>query len=226
MNTDRTMARLAAANPFPPSSPSAPSTSSRRPRRRAVVAALAAGLVAVPALAFASDLGDLFGFSTSGQPVATADTQFARVSGLDEALAELEFPSTMRLIATRDGISFYAARRADGYLCFAVDASPATSDHKGVGCDLGNPSLPGNPDFPSPARPIFDFSRFGGHLAGFAADGVATVDLLDGGGDVIDSAPVTDNVYADANPPAGGAAIEALDAHGSVVYRRSFDQAP
>jgi hypothetical protein len=37
---------------------------------------------------------------------------------------------------------------------------------------------------------------------------------------------VSDNVYADANPPAGGAAIEALDANGTVVYERSFDQAP
>jgi hypothetical protein len=220
VSTDPVIARLSAANPFP-----APVARSRAPRR-VLVAAVAAVLVAVPAIAFAGDVGGLFGFSTQGQPVATSDTPFGTVSSLAEALDELGMPSTLQLIATRDGISFYAARRADGYLCFAIDAAPGADAHKGVGCDLGNPSLPGNPAFPSPARPVFDFSRFSRKLVGFAADGVATVDLLDGSGNVIASAPVSDNVYADANPPAGGAAIEALDANGTVVYERSFDQAP
>jgi hypothetical protein len=79
---------------------------------------------------------------------------------------------------------------------------------------------------PSPARPIFDFSRFGGQLAGFAADGVTTVELLDAAGTVIASAPAIDNVYVEADPAAGGAAVEALDAQGTVVYERGFDQAP
>ena len=34
------------------------------------------------------------------------------------------------------------------------------------------------------------------------------------------------NVYADAEPPAGAVAVEAVDSQGTVVYRRSFDQAP
>jgi hypothetical protein len=97
-----------------------------------------------------------------------------------------------------------------------------------VACDLGNPSLPGTPAFPSPERPILDFSHFskGARLAGFAADGISTVNLLDTAGNVIASAPVSDNVYADANPPAGGAAVEALDSNGTVVYKRSFDEQP
>ena len=72
------------------------------------------------------------------------------------------------------------------------------------------------------------FSRLsnGAHLAGFAADGISTVDLLDADGNVLASAPVTDNVYADANPPAVGAAVEALDDDGKVIYKRSFDEAP
>ena len=52
------------------------------------------------------------------------------------------------------------------------------------------------------------------------------MDLLDTEGNVIASAPVSDNVYAVANPPGGGVAVEALDSHGSVIYKRSFDQAP
>jgi hypothetical protein len=226
VSTDPIIVRLAAANPFPATTTPAAVTRRLRPRRRVVAAALATVLVVVPAVAFAGDIGDLFGFSTQGQPVATSDTPFSQASGLAQALAELGFPSTLQLIETRDGISFYAARRSDGYFCFAIDAAPSEPAHKGVGCDLGNPSLPGNPAFPSPARPVFDFSRFSGHLAGFAADGITTVNLLDAAGNVIASSPVTDNVYADATPPAGGEAIEALDAHGTVVYKRSFDQAP
>jgi hypothetical protein len=189
---------------------------------------LAAVLVAAPAVAFAGDIAGLFGFSTQGQPVATSETPFSKASGLNRAMAELGFPATLQLIATREGISFYAARRADGHVCVAIDTAPAAADHKAVGCDLGNPSYPGNPAFPSPERPIIDFSRFSdaAPLAGFAADGISTVNLLDQAGNVIASAPVSDNVYADANPPAGGAAVEALDSHDDVIYERAFDEAP
>jgi hypothetical protein len=160
--------------------------------------------------------------------VATSETPFSDVTGLDEAIAELGFPATLHLIASRDGVTFYAARRADGHVCVAIDTAPGAAGHKAVACDLGNPSLAGEPAFPSPERPILDFSRFssGSRLAGFAADGVTTVDLLDHAGNVIASAPVSDNVYADANPPASGTAVEAVDSHGEVVYQRAFDEAP
>jgi len=228
VSTEPVIARLAAANPFPAVATRPGAPRGFRSRRRALVAALVAAAVAVPAVAFAGDIGGLFGFSTEGQPVATSDTSFSKASGLNQAMAELGFPSTLQLIATRDGISFYAARRADGHVCVAIDAGPGSADHKAVGCDLGNPSLSGNPAFPSPERPIIDFSRFsnGGRLAGFATDGITTVNLLDAAGNVIASAAVSDNVYADANPPAGGAAVEALDSHGGVIYKRSFDQTP
>ena len=227
MNTDGVIARLAAANPFPPTFPPANPTQRVRSHRRVLVAVLAAA-VAVPAIAFAGDIGGLFGFSSQGQPVATSGTPFSQASGLDEAMAELGFPSTLQLIASRDGISFYAARRADGRVCVALDLAPGSADHKAVACDLGNPSLPGTPAFPSPERPILDFSRFsnGARLAGFAADGVSTVNLLDAAGNMIASAPVSDNVYADPSPPAGGAAVEALDSDGTVIYERSLDEAP
>jgi hypothetical protein len=227
MSTHPVIARLAAANPFPPTAPRTAATRSLA-RRRALIAAVAALVVALPAVALGTDVGGLFGFSTEGEPIATGDTPFGHDSGLEQAMTDLGFPSTLQLIATRDGIAFYAARRADGHFCFAVDAEPGAADHKGVGCDLGNPSLPGEPAFPSPARPIIDFSQFssGQHLVGFAADGVASVDLLDAAGSVIASAPVSDNVYAVATPPPGGAAVEALDARGTVVYERTFGEAP
>lgn len=219
MTSDPVIARLAAANPFP----APPATASRpprfRPRRRLLAAAIAAALVSVPAAAFADDIGGLLGFSTQGQPVATRDTALSQLSGLNAAMGELGFPSTLRLLDERDGIRFYAARRADGRFCFGIERRTGEA---GGGCVLGGAS------FPSPERPIIDFSRFsdGARLAGFAADGVANVSLLDDSGGVIASAPVVNNVYADADPPAGAVAVEAVDNHGTVVYRRSFDQAP
>jgi hypothetical protein len=119
----------------------------------------------------------------------------------------------------RDGIGFYAARRADGSFCSAIERRAGEA---GVGCVLGGLS------FPSPERPILDFSRFSGgaHLVGFAADGVANVSLLDDSGGVIASSPVVNNAHADAERPAGAVAVEAVDSQGTVVYRRRFAQAP
>jgi hypothetical protein len=217
MMNDSVIARLAAANPVagpPPLTAAGP-----RLRRRSLAAAVVAAAIAVPAAAFAGDIGGLLGFSTQGQPVATSATPFAQTSGLNQALRELAVPSTLQLLATRDAITFYAARRPDGVVCFAVDSGGG----KGVGCDLGSPS---GVRFPSPERPIIDFSRDGTELAGFAADGVANVALVDPTGATLAATPVIDNVYADANPPAGGVAVEALDAHGAVIYRRTFGQAP
>lgn len=219
MTNDPLIGRLAAANPFPAPLATASPRFRRRPRRRLLAAAIAVALVSVPAGAFADEIGGLLGFSTQGQPVATSDTALSQVSGLREAMQELGFPSTLRLLDRREGIGFYAARRASGNFCFAIERRTGEA---GVGCVLGGPA------FPSPERPILDFSRFshGARLIGFAADGVANVSLLDDSGRVIASAPVVNNVYADADPPAGGVAVEAADSDGSVIYRRTFDQAP
>jgi hypothetical protein len=220
MINDSVIARLAAANPVAGPPPPAAASARRGGRRRHMLAAaVAAAAIAVPAAAFAGDIGGMLGFSTKGQPVATSATPFAQISGLNQALQELGVPSTLQLLAQRDAIAFYAARRPDGIVCFAVDSGRG----KGVGCDLGSPS---GARFPSAERPIIDFSRDGAQLAGFAADGVVSVALVDAAGATIATAPVIGNVYADANPPSGAVGVEALDAHGTVIYRRTFGQAP
>jgi hypothetical protein len=219
---DPVITRLAAANPYPAPTASPAANAPRRFTPRVVLgAAVAAIAISVPLAAFASDISGLFDVSTQGQPVATSDTSFARVTALNAALRELDFPSTMQLLDEREGVSFYGARRRDGRFCFAVESGAG----KAVGCDNGSPS---GAVFPSAQRPIIDFSRFsdGARLVGFAADGVASVALFDASGMRIASAPVVNNVYADVNPPAGAAGVEALDAHGAVIYRRSFDHAP
>lgn len=219
---DPVITRLAAANPYPAPTASPVANAPQRSTPRLVLAAaVAATAISLPLAAFAGDISGLFGFSTQGQPVATSDTSFARVTALNAALQELAFPSTLQLIEERAGVSFYSARRGDGTFCFAVESGAG----RAVGCDDGSPS---GAVFPSAQRPIIDFSRFSGgaRLQGFAADGVASVALFDAAGARIASAPVVDNVYVDVNPPTGAAGVEALDAYGAVIYRRSFDHAP
>jgi hypothetical protein len=220
MMNDAVLTRLAAANPVGVVSPPTPTIDRRgKQRRRALVLALAAAAIAAPAVAFADDIGALFGFTTEGQPVATSATPFAQVSALNDALQELAVPPTLRLLAQRGGIGFYAARRPDGVVCFAVDSERG----KAVGCDFGSPT---GARFPSAQRPIIDFSRIGGRLAGFAADGVASVALVDAAAATIATAPVIDNVYANADVAPGGVGVQALDAQGTVVYRHAFGEAP
>ena len=218
MRHNRLIVRLAAANPVPTTSYVHQTTPFRmRPLRAGLAAMLAAAAIGIPAVAFADDIGGLFGFSNQGTPVDTSSTPFTQASALNDAMEELGFPTTLQLLGQRDGISFYAARKADGSFCFAVDSGRG----KGVGCDL---SL----RFPSPARPIIDFSRFSGgvRLAGFAADGVSRVALVDPAGATIVSAPVIGNIYAAPNPGSGAVGVEALDAEGNVVYARSFHEEP
>jgi RNA polymerase sigma-70 factor, ECF subfamily len=81
----------------------------RFPRRAALAAAFAAAAIGVPAVAFADELGSLFGFSTEGKPVPTSASPFTRDSSLNQAMEELGFPSRLHLVTERDGVRFYAA---------------------------------------------------------------------------------------------------------------------
>ena len=213
MKDDRLIARLAAANPVPTG---VHVREPRLPRRAALTALFAAVAIGVPTVAFADDIGELFRFSNKGTPLATSDSPFTQHSRLTEAMDELDFPATLQFLTERAGIRFYAARRANGDFCFAVESDRG----KAVGCNV-------TPAFPSRDRPIVDFSRFskGARLAGFAADGVRTVALVDASGGQVASAPVLDNVYAAAGAP-DAVGIVARDADGNTVYERSFDEAP
>jgi hypothetical protein len=217
MNDDQLIARLAAANPVPNDAHVREPQPLRFPRRIALAAAFAAAAIGLPAVAFADEIGTLFGFSNEGTTVATSASPFTQDSSLNQAMQELGFPSRLHLLTERDGVKFYAARRANGAFCFAIDLD----GRKAVGCNM-------SPAFPSPQRPIVDFSRFskGARIVGFAADGVSTIALVDASGATIATAPVIDNVYAATNTAPGAAGVEALDSQGAVVYTRSFHEAP
>jgi hypothetical protein len=177
-------------------------------RRRSLVALALAAAVVVPTAALAGHITGLLGLSNQGKPVATGS--LSKDTGLVRALRELGFPSTLQLLGTRDGIDFYAAQRPGGQFCFAVvsssDGPPrAASD---VGCDGA---------FPSRGDPV-SVSWVGGRLAGFAADGVASVEVLDASGATLATAGVRDNLFVGGSAaPTGAVTIRSLDANGNVV---------
>jgi hypothetical protein len=180
-----------------------------RPRRVAIGVALAA-IVAVPATAFAGRLGDLLGISNDGTPISTGSILPGETK-LDAALSELKLGATMQSLGTLNGIRFYATRNADGDFCFAMVRVDGQLG-KGLGCVRRGHSFPSATvqalTFPDSTR-----------LQGLAADGVATVQALDASGNVLDSTPVEDNLFAStADLPAGAVtAVRTLDASGNVT---------
>jgi hypothetical protein len=212
------IARLAAANPVPGDAPLPVPEPLRVPKRAAFALAVVA-LLAVPAVAFAGKLGDLLGISNAGTSVSTSSVLPGQVN-LDQAMQELNVGGTMQFLGTVNGASFYATRNADGNFCVAIDHT-ADQYEKGFGCDLNADN------FPSADRQVLAFPP-GQWLQGVAADGVATVELLDADGNVIASVPVTNNLFAEDGVDAQGraATIVTLDANGNVTSSRPLPQGP
>ena len=211
------IARLAAANPVPTGAPLHASPALRV--RRLAVAAVVAAAIAIPAVAFAGQLADVLGISNEGTPVSTSSVLPGQ-GKLDDAIRELKVGSTMQLLGTLNGVRFYAARNADGHLCLAIDHVDAQYE-KGFGCDLNAD------DFPSANVQALTFPVLT-RLQGVAADGVVTVQALDENGNVLDSTPVEDNLFATTTDiPAGAtASIRTLDANGNATATEPLPKAP
>jgi hypothetical protein len=203
------------------------------PRRRAAVAVIAAVALAIPALALSGVLGSLFGFTNQGAPVSPDD--LSRVSAVLSLTGAT--PGSVVQLASRDGWAFYGARTPNGDVCY-FDAPAGQSESDGIpnaGAAGGCKAAAGEADFPSPARPVFNMSHYFGvppdmsivTLAGVAADGVASVEVLAlGDCHVVATAPVTDNVYlADDLPPVPEAEVVALGADGTPVWHQAVDAA-
>lgn len=201
--TNDVIARLTAANPVPTPA------RVRRPRRRYLLVLAAAALL-VPA-AYAA--GRLLGISNEGTSVPTSSVLPGQ-SQLDQALQEMQVGDTMQELGTVNGVRIYAARTAAGHICLAIDHVAETYD-KGVLCDWNDPG------FPSPGDQVLSFP---GQLQGIAADGVATVAFTDADGNVLDSTPVTNNLFASSTRLGMGVAtyIEALGANGNVLSKRKL----
>jgi hypothetical protein len=76
------------------------------------------------------------------------------------------------------------------------------------------------PGFPDGEKVL----TFPGQLQGIAADGVATVAFVDADGTVLDSTPVTDNLFASSTRIGIGVAayVEGRDANGAVVAKQKL----
>jgi hypothetical protein len=120
----------------------------------------------------------------------------------------------MQSLGTLNGVAFFATRNASGDFCLAVDHVTA-ADGKGVLCDLNEDN------FPSTNVKALSFPRT---LLGVAADGVATVALVDTAGNLIDSTPVVDNLFVSSNgqTPYVAAYLETLDDHGAVLTKQKL----
>lgn len=190
-------------------------------RRHYVVVVVAAILLVVPALALSGTLDGLFGFSAVGTP-PTVPIASTSLSALDRLGAS---PGTVRLVATREGEAFYAARSTTGQLCVGVaDAGSTALSFDNLRCGGG-----GSDSFPSAGVPVIETSAVFGQdgsadvfmhqLAGFAVDGVARV-AASGPSGVVISAEVKDNVFFTDVPHEPVTAIEAFDAAGNLMWTR------
>ena len=196
------------------------------PLRRLGLIAAAVAAIVVPTAAFADQIGQILGLTNSGTPIAETQLPDWQLS----ALQTTGFPTnTIRLLGKRSGISFYVSRQPNGGTCFAIGLPPGAAttpiDALSCGSELGS--------FPSSTDPIADFSASTSaadgsiqvtRLAGFAADPIASIALLDADDNAIYTTSVVDNIYyaADDLPVSPAASIAALDSQGRIVYRKQL----
>lgn len=215
MTDDLLLARLARANPVPFDPPKR-TAAAHRPHRRPLLVVAAVAAIAIPAAAFGSQVGGLLGLGDRGTTLPTSSVPEA------PSMAGLDWPVTSRLLGTREGVSFYASKRADGGFCLAIDVND-----RGAGSMLtcAPPDLAALE--PILGVPVFASESQLHRLAGVAADGVARVALVAADGSEIASTPVVDNLYA-ANdvPDVAAAAVVAYDAQGNEVYRHALGVPP
>jgi hypothetical protein len=139
--------------------------------------------------------------SANGRPVVPSGDA-ARMLNTVEG-EQVGSVSSVLLLATRADQSFYRVLTTRGNGCYA--AGPAAETGSQV-TDLGIVVCPVDPAFPSADLPILDMSPMTrstngnsrNHLSkveGFAADGVASIDLRGANGKTVSRITVLDNVY-------------------------------
>ena len=199
-----------------------------RALRLGLLAAVVAA-VGVPTAAFADQIGQLLGLSNSGTPVSTGQIPAHQLS----ALESVGFPAgSVRLLAHRAGVSFYAAKATSGGYCFAIGLRAQTTPPSidALACQGGTIG-----SFPSASDPVADFSALNATsnvtyvttLAGFATDNVSRVAVVDASGKLIYSTAVVQNVYAAGDVPQTSAtAIIAFDNSSTIIYRKQLAPPP
>jgi hypothetical protein len=198
-----------------------------RALRLGLLAAVAAA-IGIPTVAFADQIGQVLGLSNRGTPVPSTQIPAPQLS----ALEKIGFPAgQLRELASRAGISFYAAKKTDGGYCFAIGLrSQAKPSIDALSCQGGTIG-----SFPSTNDPVADFTALNETagityittLAGFATDTVSRVGVLDTSGKLLYSTSVEQNVYAaDDVPQTPASAIVAFDDSNTIVYRKQLTPPP
>jgi hypothetical protein len=190
--------------------------------RRAVAAAVAAVIAAGFAAAFL--------LLRNGDE----DTELATISNRGTPV-EMEIPERLGLardltgeavlIAERGGLRFLRLPRADGSSCWATgERRSGVWSLTAFACETGFER------FPDPKRPVIvlgqlvlsrvqpgvsSYSSF----AGFAADGVNRIAVIDSDDRLIQVTNVVDNVFFTPDPPADVKRPVALDATGEIIWR-------
>lgn len=206
----------------------------RLSQRRLALAVVVAVTLAVPALALGGVLGSLFGFSNQGTPIPTADLSHVRALLSPALRITGATPGSLVQLTSRDGWAFYAGRTPSGDICYFDEPAAQNPEHtwKMIGSG-GCKKATGKGDFPSPTLPIFNMSSYFNNqyierLAGVAADGVASVQVLAlSDCHVIATAPVIDNIFIADNLPLTipEAQIVARDASGNVLWHQAVGAA-
>lgn len=130
---------------------------------------------------------------------------------------------SINLLANSNGERYLRFSRTSGNDCYGNGSVSGTLPVGVVKCD--NASSP----FPSASEPILDLSVVQVNannlssyvrVSGVAADGVSRIGVLNAAGQIVQTIPVTDNVYDSTDVAAGTVgALVALDSTGAVVAR-------
>ena len=129
--------------------------------------------------------------------------------------------TVVTLLGTAGGENLYRVGQQSGHACYGAGRTGAKWPLGVITCRIASPY------FPSPEMPILDMSGAGmewGHgpmhflqVAGVAADGVASIGILDENGTVIESIPVHGNIYGASSLPADAVSLQARDASDHVL---------
>lgn len=193
---------------------------------RPAVAVAVVAAIAIPAAAFADQIGSLIGLYNQGKPVPASafPNPWAAALVRDPGFGNGE----VRQVGQEAGITFYAAKNAAGNYCVGIGFAVTPSiDALTCGAAIDT--------FLSGTLAVEDFSSVDSsdgstsvtRLAGFANTPVARIAVVGSDGTTLYSTPVVNGVYADSSvPQQPAAAIVALDASDNVIYRRPLIAPP
>jgi hypothetical protein len=169
--------------------------------------------------------GDLAAMSTRGRPVEMAVPERAGAPDSPKLTGEAI------LIAKRGGIRFVRLPREDGSSCWST-AEQRSGEWQltNYGCETGFTR------FPDPEQPVMVVGRLQiipgtqsmvyQSFAGFAADGVERIGVIDEQDRSIEVTSVVDNVFFTPRPPGRVKAVTAIDEAGEVIWRSAGVQLP